>query len=47
MPISTKLGTKHPCVKGIQLCSNEEPLNSHEVNDGLFSSLNQRYDIII
>ena len=22
-PISTKLGTKHPCVKGIQVCSNE------------------------
>ena len=22
-PISTKLGTKHPCVKGIQFCSNE------------------------
>ena len=23
--ISTKLGTKHPCVKGIQVCSNEGP----------------------
>ena len=23
--ISTKLGTKHPYVKGIQVCSNEEP----------------------
>ena len=23
-PISTKLGTKHPWVKGIQVCSNEE-----------------------
>ena len=25
-PISTKLGTKHPWVKGIQVCSNEGPL---------------------
>ena len=25
-PISTKFGTKHPWVKGIQVCSNEEPL---------------------
>ena len=24
-PISTKLGTKHPWVKGIQVCSNERP----------------------
>ena len=24
-PISTKLGTKHPWVKGIQVCSNEGP----------------------
>ena len=24
-PISTKLGTKHPLVKGIQVCSNEGP----------------------
>ena len=32
-PISTKLGTKHHWVKGIQVCSNEEPLNSHKVNE--------------
>ena len=25
MPISTKLGTKYPWVKGIQVCSNEGP----------------------
>ena len=25
--ISTKLGTNHPCVKGIQICSNEGPLS--------------------
>ena len=25
-PISTKVGTKHPWVKGIQICSNEGPL---------------------
>ena len=24
-PISTKLGTKHPWVEGIQVCSNERP----------------------
>ena len=28
-PISTKFGTKHPWVNGIQVCSNEEPFNSH------------------
>ena len=33
-PISTKLGTMHPWMKGIQVC--EEPLNSHEVYDGFF-----------
>ena len=26
-PISTKLGTKHPWVKGIQVCSNEGPIS--------------------
>ena len=46
-PILTKLGTKHPWVKGIHVCSNEEPFNSHKDNDGFFSSLNQCYDIII
>ena len=35
-PISTNLGTKHPWVKGIQVCSNEEPFNSHKVNNGFF-----------
>ena len=24
-PISTKFGTKHPCVRGIQVCLNGEP----------------------
>ena len=46
-PISTKFGTKHPWVKGIQVCSNEEPINSPKINNVFFSSLNQRYDIII
>ena len=32
-PISTKLGTMHPLMKGTQVCSNEEPLNSHKVNE--------------
>ena len=31
-PISTKLDTMHPWMKGTQVCSNEEPFNSHEVN---------------
>ena len=35
-PISTKLGTKHHWVKGIQVCSNEEPFNSHKDNNGFF-----------
>ena len=34
--ISTKLGTMHPCMKGIQVCSNEEPLNSHKVKKRFF-----------
>ena len=43
-PISTKSGTMHPWVKGIQVCSNEEPINSHKV---FLYSLNQCYHIII
>ena len=35
-PISTKPDTVHPWVKGIQVCSNEEPFNSHKVNNELF-----------
>ena len=35
-PISTKLGTVHSWVKGIQVWSNEEPLNSHKVDNGFF-----------
>ena len=46
-PISAKLGTKHPWVKGIQVYSNEEPINSPKINNVFFSFLNQRYDIII
>ena len=38
-PISTKLATVHPWVKGIQVCSNEEPFNPHKV-----VSFNQHYD---
>ena len=33
-------------MKGIQVSSNEESINSHKVNN-VFSSLNQRYDIIM
>ena len=44
-PISTNLGTKHPWVKGIQVCSNEEPINSHKVFS-LFSESTLRYDNI-
>ena len=43
-PISTKLGTKHPWVKRIQVCSNEEPLILMKI---AFSSLNHRYEITI
>ena len=32
-PISTKLCTKHPWMKEIQVCSNEEPFNSHKDNN--------------
>ena len=46
-PISTKLGTMHPWVKGIQDCSNKEPLNSHKVDNGFFYSLNQHYDMFL
>ena len=46
-PISTNLGTKHPWVRGIQDSSNEKTINSHTVNNVIFYSLNQSYDIII
>ena len=42
-PISTKLGTKYPRVRGIQDSSNEKTIDSHKVNNVIFSSLNQRY----
>ena len=29
-PIGTKLGTEHPWVEGIQVCSNEGPKNNFE-----------------
>ena len=35
--ISNNLVIKHPLVKGIQISSNEEPINSHKVNNGFFS----------
>ena len=31
-----QMGTKHPWVKGIQVCSIEEPFNSHTVNNVFF-----------
>ena len=34
-------------MKEIQVSSNEEPINSHEVNNIFFSSRNQPYDIIM
>ena len=34
-------------MKGIQVSSNEEPIKSHKVDNVFFSSLNQRYDIIM
>ena len=45
--ISTKHGTKHPWVKGIQVSTNEELIKSLKINNVFFSSLNQRYDNII
>ena len=35
-PISTKFGTKHPWVEGIESCSNEESLNFHKLSNGFF-----------
>ena len=46
-PISTKFGTKHLLVKGIQVCSNEAAFNSQKVDNGVFLSLNHHYDIIM
>ena len=43
-PISTKLGTKHLYVKGIQVFSNEGPFDSQKF---MIFSLYQRYGIII
>ena len=31
-----RIGTKHSCVKGIQVCSNEEQFNSHKVSNVFF-----------
>ena len=35
-PIATKFATKHPLVKGIQVCSKEEPFNSHKIDNEFF-----------
>ena len=35
-PIAIKFDTNYPWVKGIQVCSNEEPFNSHKVDYGFF-----------
>ena len=45
--ISTNFCVKHILVKGIKVCSNEEPVNFQNVDNGVFSSLDQRYDEII
>ena len=34
-------------MKGIKVCSNEDPFNSQKVDNGFFPSINQRYDIFI
>ena len=34
--VSTKLGTKHRLVKGIEICSNKEPFNSQKEDNGFF-----------
>ena len=46
-PISTNLCAKHSWMKGIQVSSNEEKINSHKVNNVFFSSLYQCFYIII
>ena len=38
--------TVHPWVKGIQVCSKEEPFNSHKVNNEEFFSLYQHMIIM-
>ena len=45
--VSTKLGTIHLWLKGIQFCSNEELFNYHRWIKWIFSSFNQSNDIII
>ena len=45
-PISTELGTKHPLVKGIQVCLKKNHLILITFIIACFS-LNKRYDIII
>ena len=35
-PISTKLGTNHPCVKGTQVFTNTGPINSQKGNYDIF-----------
>ena len=35
-PFSTNLDTKYLWVTGIQVCSNEEPLNSFQIDNGFF-----------
>ena len=35
-PISTRLGRMHPWVMGIEVCSNEEQIKSHKVNNVFF-----------
>ena len=46
-PISTKLGTKHPWVKGIKFCSKKNHLILIKIINVFFSYLNQYYDIIM
>ena len=32
----SKLDTKHPLIKEIQVCLNEEPINFHKLNNDFF-----------
>ena len=46
-PILTKLGTMHPWLKGIQVCSNDGPFNCHiEKNGFLAGFFNKKFLLI-
>ena len=45
--ISTKIGTKHHWVKGIQVCSNKKPFNSHKENNEFFQHCDNHMTVFI